>query len=132
MSSKPVNRRSVIIIIVLDLVAFGIGVPLLVAGVLETGHDAQPMAASGATLCTLGLLLHRWRPLLKEVAAPDNSGAGGGSKGVALVIGLFLILGLLGRVNAETKRHGNWLNGIEDRLQDVEGQVSNLEYERYR
>ncbi len=137
MNNVPLKRKSVIMIIGIDLVAFGIGVPLLVAGVLEKSSDAQGMAAAGATLCILGLLVHQWRPLLRQVGALDPTDGNKGRsnvdyKGVALAIGFVLFLGVLGRVNAQTESHTNWLYRIGDRLHDVERQVSNLEYERYR
>ena len=106
----------------------------MIAGVLEEGSDAQGMAASGATLCTLGFLIHRWRPLIKQVGAgdPRSGDSPAGLKSLAVAIALMLGIGLLGRVNGQSERHNNWLYRVNDRLDDVESQVNELEYERYR
>ena len=101
---------------------------------LENGYDAQGMAASGATLCTLGLLVHRWRPLLRQIGAKNSSSGDDdpskvGSKVLMLAIGFMLMLGLLGRVNTQADRK---FDDMDSRLDDVQGQVNNLEYERFR
>lgn len=126
---------SIVLFILWDFVAFAIGVPTLLIGILNYGDDEETLTITGAFLVTAGLLTHYWVSFVRKNNTPPNQVGNSGSditKGIAIPLAGIMIFALFGKVKAESSRNAYRIHDLDDRVGGVERQVNDLEsYSHY-